>query len=195
MCGLTELYQVRDCDKRPLEFKLCYETAAKKTRHTHPWMASRKNSEIHMLVEANSKPHDLVIFTDGSVTSGRSDWGFTVKQGEGPYTKTVMQAVTTSVLTMEAEAVTHSIQWLASQRETHITHAISLTDSMNLLQKVASGMGCPDWHTAMHCLRLQRLLSIFCPDHARVIGIELVKRTAKHSRHHNCSAGWQAKGA
>ena len=45
---------------------------------------------------------------------------------------------------MEVEAVTHAIQWLASQRDARITHAIILTDSMNLLQKVESGMGCPD---------------------------------------------------
>ena len=32
-----------------------------------------------MLVEANSKPHDIVIYTDGSVTRDRSGWGFTVK--------------------------------------------------------------------------------------------------------------------
>ena len=33
---------------------------------------------------------------------------------------------------------------------THIsTHVIILTDSMNLLQKVESGMGCPNWYTAM----------------------------------------------
>ena len=66
---------------------------------------------------------------------------------------------------MEVEAVTNAILWLASQRDARITHAIILTDSMNLLQKVESGMGCPDWHTAMHSLRLQRLLWIYCPGH------------------------------
>ena len=34
-----------------------------------------------MLVIANSKPHDIVIYTDGSVTRDWSGWGFTVKQG------------------------------------------------------------------------------------------------------------------
>ena len=34
---------------------------------------------------------------------------------------------------MEVEAVIHAVQWLASQRD---AHAIILTDSMNLLQKV-----------------------------------------------------------
>ena len=65
---------------------------------------------------------------------------------------------------MEVEAGTHAIHW----RDAQIAHAIVLTDPMNLLQKVESGMGCPDWHTAMHSLRLQRLLWIYCPGHAGV---------------------------
>ena len=73
-------------------------------------------------------------------------------------------------LTMEVKAVTRAIQWLASQRDSQITHAIIRTDSMNLLQKVESEMGCPDWHTAMHSLRLQTLLWICCPGHGRVSG-------------------------
>ena len=106
-----------------------------------------------------SKPHDIVIYTDSSVMWGRSGWGFTVKQGgRTVHEDSGAHRVTTSSLTMEVEAVTHAIQWLASQRNTQITHAIILTDSMNLLQKVESGMGCPDWHTAMHSFRLQRLL-------------------------------------
>ena len=86
--------------------------------------------------------------------------------------------VTTSSLTIEVEAVTHSIQWLASQRDAQITHAIILTDSMNLLQKIESGMGCLDWHTAMHSLRLQRLLWIYCPGHAGVSRNERADRLA-----------------
>ena len=50
--------------------------------------------------------------------------------------------------------------------------------SMNLLQKVESGMGCPDWHTAMHSLQLQRLLWIYCPGHAGVSGNERADRLA-----------------
>ena len=50
--------------------------------------------------------------------------------------------------------------------------------SKNLLQKVESGMGCPDWHTAMLSLRLQRLLWICCPGHAGVSGNERADRLA-----------------
>ena len=39
-------------------------------------------------------------------------------------------------------------------------------------------MGCPDWHTAMHSLRLQRLLWIYCPGHAGVSGNERADRLA-----------------
>ena len=37
-------------------------------------------NEVQTLVEANSKPHDIVIYMDGSVTRDRSCWGFTAKQ-------------------------------------------------------------------------------------------------------------------
>ena len=85
-----------------------------------------------------------MIYTDGSVTRDRSGWGFTAKQdGRTVHEDSGAHRVTTSSLTMEVEAVTHAIQWLASQRDARITHAIILTDSMNLLQKVESGMGCP----------------------------------------------------
>ena len=39
-------------------------------------------------------------------------------------------------------------------------------------------MCCPDWHTAMHSLRLQRLLWIYCPGHAGVSGNERSDRLA-----------------
>ena len=89
-----------------------------------------------MLFEANSKPHDIVIYTDGSVTRDRSGWGFTVKQdGRTVHKDNGAHRVTTSSLTMEVEAVTHAIQWLVSQGDAQITHAIILTDSMNLLHR------------------------------------------------------------
>ena len=69
------------------------------------------------------------------------------------------------------------MQWLAWRRDAQITHAIILTDSMNL-QNLECGMGCPDWHTAMHSLRLQRLLWIYCPGHAGVCGYERADRLA-----------------
>ena len=181
VCNLTELKQVRDWEKRSVEFKLYYKTLLSENLGTHcrEWPAGKTKAEVQMLVEANSKPHDIVIYTDGSVTRDRSGWGFTVKQGgRTVHEDSGAHRVTTSSLTMEVEAVTHAIQWLASQRDARITHAVILTDSMNLLQKVESGMGCPYWHTAMHSFRLQRLLWIYCPGHAGVSGNERADRLA-----------------
>ena len=47
-----------------------------------------------------------------------------------------------------------------------------------------SGMGCPDWHTAMHSPRLQRLLWMYCPGHAGVSGNERADRLASASGLH-----------
>ena len=89
-----------------------------------------------MLVDANSKPHGVVIYMDGSVTRDPSGWGFIVKQGRmTAHEDSGAFRVTTPSLTMKAEAVTRSIHWLTSQCDTQITHAIILTDSITLLQK------------------------------------------------------------
>ena len=152
MCGLSELKQVRDWEKRE-------------------WLAGKANSDVQMLVEANSKPRGIVIYTDGSVTRNWSGWGsWSSRVDIGSH------RITTSSLTMEVEAVTHAVQWVASQRNVQITQAIIFTHSMNLLQKVESGMGCPDWHTAMHSL--QRRLWIYCPGNAGVSGNEQADRLA-----------------
>ena len=165
VCSLTELKQVRDWEKRSVsEFKPYYKTLLSENLGMccSEFPSGKANAEVQMLVEVNSKPRD-VIYTNGSVTRDRSGWGFTVKQGGRiAHKESGAHRVTTSSLTMEVEAVTHAIQWLASQREAQVTHAIILTDSMNLLQNVESGMGYPDWHTAMHSLRLQRLMWIDC---------------------------------
>ena len=34
-----------------------------------------------LLIQENSRPQDLIVHTDGSVTKDQSGWGFTVKQG------------------------------------------------------------------------------------------------------------------
>ena len=56
-----------------------------------------------------------------------------------------------------------------------VTHS---PESVNLLQKVESGLGCPDWHTAMHGLSPQRLLWIYCPGHTGASGNEWTDRLA-----------------
>ena len=55
-----------------------------------------------MIVEVNSKPHDIVIYTDDSVTRDRFGWQFTVKQGgRTVHENSGSHRVTTSSLYME----------------------------------------------------------------------------------------------
>ena len=117
VCGLAELKQVRDREKRPVEFMPYYKTLLSENLGTRcrEWPPRKVNAEVQMLVEAKIKPHDIVIYTDGSVTRDRSGCGFTVKQGGWTvHEDSGAHRVTSSSLTMEAEAVTHAIQWLAS---------------------------------------------------------------------------------
>ena len=79
---------------------------------------------------------------------------------------------------MEEQAVTHAIQWLAFQHDAQNTHATVLTDLMNLLQKMESGMDLPTSTQLMQGLRLQRLLWIYCPGHAKVSGSKRADRLA-----------------
>ena len=53
-------------------------------------------------------------------------------------------------------------------------------------------MGCPDWHTAMHSLWLQRLLWIYCLGHAGVSGNEWADRLASTA---NITSGLQLSRA
>ena len=119
VCSLAVHKQVRDWGKRPVEFKPYYKTLLSENLGTHcrEWPAGKANTDVRMLVEANSKPHDIVIYTDGSVTRDRSGRGFTVKQGGRTVHEDSGAHGVTSSLTMEVEAVTHIIQWLASKHD------------------------------------------------------------------------------
>ena len=113
VCSLTDLKQVSHWEKRPAEFKSYYKTLLSENlgTHCHEWPAGKVNVEVQMLVEANSKLYDIVIYTDGSVTRDRSGWRFTVKQGgRTVHEDSGIHRVTTSSLTMVVEAASHAIQ-------------------------------------------------------------------------------------
>ena len=76
VCGLTELKQ--DWEKHPVEFNPYYKTLLSENLGTHcrEWPAGKASAEVQMLVEANSKSHDIVIYTDSSVTKGLVWLGF-----------------------------------------------------------------------------------------------------------------------
>ena len=100
--------------------------------------------------------HDAcVVYTDGSVTKDQSGWGFTVKQGATTiHEDSAAYAVPTSSLTVEVEAITHALRWIASRGDSQTARAIILTDSMSLLQKVKSGTGNRDWNVLIVTIHL-----------------------------------------
>ena len=111
------------------------------------------------------------MYTDGSVTKDQSWWDFTVKQGATTiHEDSAAYTVSTSSLTMEVEAVTHTLRWTASRGDSQMTHTIILTDSVSLLQKVKSGMGSPDWNVSTVDIHLRKLPWVYCPGHAGVKG-------------------------
>ena len=58
-------------------------------KHCRKWPADKTESEMTLLIQENSRPQDLIVHTDGSVTKDQSGWGFTVKQGATTTMKTV----------------------------------------------------------------------------------------------------------
>ena len=82
-------------------------------------------------------------------------------------------------------SVTHAALWLASHCDTKKTHAIILTEPVNLLQKVKCLMGRPGRHAAMYRIQLQRRQRIVSPGHAGVRGNEAAGRLAGNRSNYN----------
>ena len=67
--------------------------------------------------------------------------------------------ISASSLTMKVEAITNVLRWMASRGDSRTTHAIILTNSMSLLQKVKSGIGSPGWNVSLVDIHLRKLLA------------------------------------
>ena len=173
VCQLTDLKSTREWEERPNEFNHLYRTLKPGNlgRHCREWPTGETNAEIQTIIEEHSKPEDVMIYTDGSVTARRAGWGFTAKRnGTTIYEARAAYPANTSSLTMEVEAVSQALQWVAQQCNTR--QVIILTDSMNLLQKIDSGYGSPEWHKHMDSINSEQILWIYCPGHAGVQGNE-----------------------
>ena len=116
-----------------------------------------------MLVKANSKPHDIVIYTDGWVTRDRPGFGLKFMQGG----RTVHEdngacRVTTSSLTMEVETVASLPTWHTNHTCYHLHRfnkpaaKCEAWDELPRLAHGRAGLGSP---------RLHRLLWIYSPGH------------------------------
>ena len=80
-------------------------------KHSRKWSTGTTESEIKPLIQENSKPQDLIVHADGSVTKDQSGWGFTVKHGVITIQEdsaTCNYTISASSLTMEVEADIHA---------------------------------------------------------------------------------------
>ena len=123
-CSLTELKQVRNWEKRPIEFKSNYGTLL-------PGTAS---AEVHMSVEANSKPHKR--------TAQSQRTGLAEVQSQAVWSNCTRRSgshmVTISNLTIEA--VTLAMQWLAFQCDTEITQLCTVFGCKYICGSIDLGM-------------------------------------------------------
>ena len=107
VCQLTELKQTKEWERYPNRFQRLYETLLPENlgKHCRQWPAGKTESEIKLLIEENSKPQNLIVYTDDSVTKDQSGWGFTVKQGEATiHEDSAAYTVSAFTLTMKVEA-------------------------------------------------------------------------------------------
>ncbi|XP_076448042.1 cadherin-23-like isoform X2 [Babylonia areolata] len=178
---LQDLKETKEWEKNPKNLNHLFNTVISTTlgRHCREWPEGKTDAKVKLLIEENSKEDDIIIYTDGSVTKDKSGWGFTAKQnGKTIWEENAAYKVTTSSLTMEVEAATHALQWLSSIHTPGNQHAMILTDSMNLIQKIENGMGNPEWHKAMRNFHIKKLTWSYCPGHAGVKGNERADRLA-----------------
>ena len=116
VCQLTELKQTKEWERYPNRFRRLYETLLPENlgKRCREWPAGKTESEIKLLIQENSKPQDLIAYTDGSVTKDQSGWGLTVKPGATTiHEDSAAYTVSTSSLTREVDAVTHALRWIA----------------------------------------------------------------------------------
>ena len=138
--------------------------------------------EVRQIVEENSRPLDPVIYTDGSVVRGvRSGWGFVVYK-DGRIIKKSSGACSRTTLStrMEIEAVTKAFEWLKENLPS-ARHAVIVTDSQNVLQRVNKWTLRKEWLQSIGECRLRRLTWIYAPSHTGVVGNEQADKLASNA--------------
>ncbi|WP_419594232.1 RNase H family protein [Thiolapillus sp.] len=169
----------------PHRFRHLFKTLPKNDlgRHCRKWPAGKADLKVARIIQNHSQPHDLTLYTDGSVRRWKSGWGFCVKKGATTiHEDSAAFKGSTSSLTMEKVAISNALRWLASNRYSQTTRrAIILTDSMNLISKANQGRGSPDWFQAMQHIHLESLMWMYCPAHAGVKGNEQADWLARNA--------------
>ena len=181
VCELPELKKEKEWIECPQEIQhLCHTFIPDNLgRHCREWTARSADAEVNILLEEITKTGDLRVYTDGSVSQNQSGWGYIIKRGPRTvHEDSAAYQHRTASMTMEMEAVTHALWWLSTRNDSRRTHAVILTDSMSLLQKVQKGTIHSEWAHALRKINLGKITWMYCPGHAGVKGNERADRLA-----------------
>ena len=140
-------------------------------RECREWPAGTTDEAVEALITENSRIDDAIVFTDGSVKRGvRSGWGYTIRvEGQTVHEASGAIQLTTSSMIMEIKAITEALRYLQSNQH---KRAVIVTDSMCTLKKIMNCFMYADWMTTISEGTLERIVWIFTPGHAGVIGNE-----------------------
>ena len=140
-------------------------------RECREWPAGTTDEAVEALITENSRIDDAIVFTDGSVKRGvRSGWGYTIRvEGQTVHEASGAIQLTTSSMIMEIKAITEALRYLHSNQH---KRAVIVTDSMCTLKKIMNCFMYADWMTTISEGTLERIVWIFTPGHAGVIGNE-----------------------
>ena len=176
-CNIEDIRRGRewipvDDDLRPYS-----KVIANLGRQCREWPEHATELEIQSTIDENSRPGDVVIYTDGSVVRGRkSGWGFFAQaNNEVANHDSGAFECTTSSMCMEVHAISEALKWLEKCR---YTHAVFITDSMSTLEKIKRGSMYVDWARSIQKSKLKKITWVFCPGHAGVSGNERADRLA-----------------
>ena len=126
---------------RPIPASL-RDTPARKPGKALSKLASRQNGvrdqASHSRKPETARPHSVCTLMSQSP-----------KTRQGGVSMSSKVQLPSCSLTMEVEAVTYALRWIASRGDSQTTHATILTESKRLLQKIKSGMGSLDWKVLM----------------------------------------------
>ena len=189
VCGLNTSQRApasKGLGKTPSWVQALPQDSAAREPHCHEWQAWKTNAGVQMLIEASSKPHDIVIYTDGSITRDQSDSGFPfypVKQGRGTTWRQWFQQCH-GLQSDHGDGSSHtcntiaSLQMLSTDDTCHHSHRLTepAVKDGSLEMEWAALTGT---HSHSHAsLQLQRLLWVHCCGHAWVSGNEWADRLA-----------------
>ena len=142
-------------------------------------MASRQNRVRDQAFHSknnNSKPQDLIVYTDGSVTKDQSGWGFTVKQcATTPSMKTVQP--------LQSQPPVWQWRWKQSlMPSAGLPQEVTVTcHHSNRFNELATKS--EKWNVSMVDNHLRKLLWMYCPGQAGVMGNDWADRLAGKTTH------------